>query len=168
MEADIRKLARRRGDSDSESEQERKAKKAKGPSALQQELAKYSKGPKTSKKGARKDESDILAALSNFRSKIRNNEDDAPQLDSDGDRDAKEDDSAETQEREVDDDVGWLRHRLNFPKDDGSTTAQAMDHYEVIDPRARGKQAQDEEKERKQNQRRAGPSQVFRAGPPRR
>ncbi|KAG8916991.1 Peptidyl-prolyl isomerase cwc27 [Tulasnella sp. 417] len=165
MESDIRKLTRRHGDSDSENE--RAGKKAKGPSLLEQELAKYSKGRGgAGKKGKKKDESDVLAALSSFRSKLRDAPDDDEKMDIDGSNDAKEPNVNPTDDQEgveVDNDTEWLSHRLHFPKDNKETDEQALDHYEVIDPRARGRQAKDEEKERKQG-RRGGPSKVFRPG----
>ena len=51
---------------------------------------------------------------------------------------------------EVDDDVDWLRHRLHFASDGGAESARAEYDYEVIDPRARGAKAKEEEMERKQ------------------
>jgi len=163
MEADIRRMAKRRGDSDSENE--KVTKKPKGPSLLEQGLAKYSKSRGTaSKKGQRKDESDTLAALSSFRSKIRDLEEDDEAA---GPSDAMEVDAAEeageAEGLEVDDDRDWIRHRLHFKKDDAAVTQQAQDHYEVIDPRARGRQAADEQRERRQQQKDKGPSKVFRA-----
>lgn len=174
MEADIKKLSRRHGDSDDEAERERAAKKAKGPSALEQELAKYSRGRTAgAKKGQKKDEGDVLALLSNFRSKIR----DAPAGDDDVDMDTGDDahgdggdkdkagDEEEMESLEVDDDRDWLSHRLKFPKTvDLEEQSKAQDHYEVIDPRARGRQAKDEEKDRKGSQRKGGPNNASRGG----
>ena len=56
-------------------------------------------------------------------------------------------------ELEVDDDVEWLRHRLQFPKDNGQESARAEHDYEVIDPRARGARAKEEERTRKRDAR---------------
>ena len=52
---------------------------------------------------------------------------------------------------EVDNDIEWLRHRLEFPKDDGQESARAEHDYEVIDPRARGARAKEEERARKKD-----------------
>ena len=52
---------------------------------------------------------------------------------------------------EVDDDVEWLSHQLQFPKDNGQESARAEHDYEVIDPRARGARAKEEEKARKKD-----------------
>lgn len=152
MEEDIRKLSRRRGDSDSETE--RAAKRPKGPSAYQLEIAKYKKSKPSLKKG-KKDESDVLAALSSFRTKLRGVGDDE-------EGGAGNETAPDAEEVEVDDDREWLNHRLHFPKGNEEVNQQAQDHYEVIDPRARGKKAIEEEKARKQ-ERRGGPSKVFRA-----
>ncbi|KAG8893983.1 Peptidyl-prolyl isomerase cwc27 [Tulasnella sp. 403] len=166
MEEDIRKLTRRRGESDSEDEKRHASKKSKGPSLLEQELAKYAKGKHTAKKG-KKDESDILAALSSFRSKLRNapEDDEMDEGDGKGKKAASEEPIGDdATNMEVDDDRDWLSHRLHFPRDDQETTEQALDHYEVIDPRARSRQARDEERERKQYQKRGGPSKAFQPG----
>ncbi|KAG8993931.1 Peptidyl-prolyl isomerase cwc27 [Tulasnella sp. JGI-2019a] len=170
MEADIKKLSRRHGDDSDEDEAERQraAKKAKGPSALEQELAKYSKGRTAGgKKGQKRDEGDVLAKLSSFRSKIR----DAP---GGGDDDGMDGEGGEEKDKtvgneevegvEIDDDRDWLSHRLKFSKTmDLEEQSKAQDHYEVIDPRERGRQAKNEEKDRK-GQRKGGPSKVFNAG----
>jgi len=52
---------------------------------------------------------------------------------------------------EIDDDVEWLGHRLEFPKDNGQESARAEHDYEVIDPRARGARAKEEEKARRKD-----------------
>ncbi|KII87131.1 hypothetical protein PLICRDRAFT_55168 [Plicaturopsis crispa FD-325 SS-3] len=153
MEASIRKLARRHdGDDDDEPR-----KKAKGPSALEAELARYAKGRGLhSKKGnRRKDEGDVLAALNSFRGKLKGSALGDVTM---GDADADEAEEKEKEERppgeedpgmEVDDDAGFLGHALHFPKDDGEESRKAERDYEVIDPRARGAQAKEEERERK-------------------
>lgn len=142
---------------DSPSAEERNAKKAKGPSALEQELAKYSKN-KGKKSGKRKDESDLLATLSNFRSKLQEA---STAMDVD---EAEKGDGMEDieQEVDVDDDRDWLTHKLHFPKDNTEINEQAIDHYEVIDPRARSRQIREERKERRED--RPGRSQAFRPG----
>ncbi|KAH0836485.1 cyclophilin-like protein [Lanmaoa asiatica] len=72
MEAEIRKLTRRReGGEDSDEEAERKKAKMQ-KSYLAEELAKYSKGRGLHKKGkGRKDEGDVLAAMNKFRGMLQ-------------------------------------------------------------------------------------------------
>jgi peptidyl-prolyl cis-trans isomerase SDCCAG10 len=156
MEADIRKLARRREGNNSDDEHAKK--KAKSKSYLQEELAKYTKGRGSSKKdGKRKDEGDVLAALSSFRNKLQSSML-ASVADEPVDADAEmEDANAEPKPAgegdpgmEVDDDRGFMGHALHFPKDDGEESRKAERDYEVIDPRQRGARAREEERERKQ------------------
>ncbi|KAJ7230376.1 cyclophilin-like protein [Mycena pura] len=169
MEAEIRMLARRRdGDSDDEL---RKPKKSKSTSYLEEGLAQYAKGRGLHRKGVRRDETDVLAALSAFRGKLAS----APvEPDADaegGGGEAEEGDGAgddgevteappppalgaeEDAGMEVDDDAGFMGHALHFPKDDGEETRKAERDYEVIDPRLRGARAKEEERERKRAQR---------------
>ncbi|KAF8331731.1 uncharacterized protein EI90DRAFT_3289373 [Cantharellus anzutake] len=40
---------------------------------------------------------------------------------------------------EVDNDTGWISHRLEFPKNDRAETHRAEHDYEVIDPRAKAR-----------------------------
>jgi peptidyl-prolyl cis-trans isomerase SDCCAG10 len=153
MEADIRKLAKRRDGDDSDDEPLKKKPKQ---SFLQQELDKYSKGRGLQKKGRdgkRKDEGDVLAALNSFRGKLKSSmavdegvdEDGGEGLDTGmGGRVGEEDPGIE-----VDDDRGFMNHALHFPKDDGEESRKAVRDYEVIDPRQRGAQAKEEERERK-------------------
>ena len=153
MEADIRKLARKARGADSDEEP---AKKRPKKSYLEEEVAKYAKSRgvhKKGKDGKRKDEGDVLAALNNFRSKLKNI---APESDA-------ADESGETTEQppapgapeqedpglEVDDDVGFMSHLLHFPKDNSEEVMKAERDYEVIDPRQRGARAREEERERK-------------------
>ena len=72
MEAEIRRLTRRReGGEDSDEEAERKKAKTQ-KSYLAEELAKYSKGRGLQKKGkGRKDEGDVLAAMNKFRGMLQ-------------------------------------------------------------------------------------------------
>lgn len=160
MEADIRKLARRRGDggdSDDELEAMRKAKK--GKSYLEEELARYAKGKGLHKKGRRRDEGEVLAMLSSFRGKLASaggEESAAGDEDMDGAAEEKDVEAAapvlaydEDPGMEVDDDAGFMSHTLHFPKDDGEETRKAERDYEVIDPRQRGARAKEEERERK-------------------
>ncbi|KAJ7498195.1 cyclophilin-like domain-containing protein [Mycena galericulata] len=171
MEAEIRSLARRRGggdgDSDDELEALRRTKKTKTTSYLEEELARYAKGRGLHAKGKRRDEGDVLAALSAFRGKLAGVAvDDAMEGDADVDADAgrKEDGEEEGKEEapklgwdedpgiEVDDDAGFMGHALRFPKDDGEESRKAERDYEVIDPRQRGARAKEEERERKRAQ----------------
>lgn len=152
MEADIRKLTKRRDGNDSDDDGPTK-KKVK-MSYLEAELAKYSKGRGLNKKGKRKDEGDVLAALNSFRSQLKSSsaangvgEDDVgvdEEPSGDGGRPVGEDPGVE-----IDDDRGFMSHALRFPKDDGEESRKAERDYEVIDPRQRGARAKAEERERK-------------------
>jgi peptidyl-prolyl cis-trans isomerase SDCCAG10 len=134
MQAKIRKLDKRRAGSDSDdSDDDAPRKKRSGPSFLDQEVAKNSTG-RRGKRGNKKDEDDVLSALSNFTGKIRKaGGDDLP-------RDEEEPKSAEEQRRldddtgglEVDDDVGFLSHALKALKDDNAEqTRRAESDYTV-------------------------------------
>ncbi|KAJ6621530.1 cyclophilin-like domain-containing protein [Mycena sp. CBHHK59/15] len=154
METEIRKLARRRGDggdSDDELEAMRKAKKSK--SYLEEELARYAKGKGLHKKGKRRDEGNVLAALSSFRGKLASVAvaDDVlgEEAANDGETEAPKLGLDEDPGMEVDDDAGFMSHALRFPKDDGEETRKAERDYEVIDPRQRNARAKEEERERK-------------------
>lgn len=151
MEAEIRKLARRRDGNDSDDEpSKKKAKK----SYWQEEIAKYSKGRGVSKKGKKKDEGDVLAALNSFRGKLKSSTFDST---NDADEDAGEAGGEKSELPagdedpgiEVDNDRGFLSHALHFPKDNGEESKKAERDYEVIDPRERGAKAKEQEMERK-------------------
>ncbi|KAF9244174.1 cyclophilin-like domain-containing protein [Melanogaster broomeanus] len=175
MEAEIRKLTRRRnGDVDSDEEAERrKAKKPK--SYLEEELAKYSKGRGLHKKGkGKKDEGQVLAALDKFRGMLHATSTSSWAADDDeGEGERDKDVTGEGGESkagdgedagmEVDDDRGFMSHELYFAKDDGEETRKAERDYEVIDPRQRGARAREEERERKRATRgRNGPGRPRR------
>ncbi|KAI0924977.1 hypothetical protein AcW2_005694 [Taiwanofungus camphoratus] len=148
MEAEIRKMARRGGD-DSDDEPARKKSKK---SFLEEEMAKYAKGRGIHKKGKRKDEEGVLAALSSFRSKIKSTGPEIPeveQLQADSEKPEDKLPGEEDPGVEVDDDTGFLTHALHFPKDNDEEVAKAERDYEVIDPRQRGARAREEERERK-------------------
>ncbi|KAF8074661.1 cyclophilin-like domain-containing protein [Lyophyllum atratum] len=153
MEAEIRRLTKRRDGDDSDDEQTRKKAKK---SYLQEELDKYAKGRGLHKKGKRRDEGDVLAALSSFRGKLKSNatmggddvDVDAHDRAGDADKEMKGE-GAEDMGMEVDDDRGFMSHALHFPKDDGEESRKAERDYEVIDPRQRGAKAKEEERERK-------------------
>ena len=164
MEADIRRLTKRRDEDDSEDETtKKKAKK----SYLQQELDKYAEARRSNRKGKRKDEGDVLAALNSFRGKLKNNtsgadaeavseSNKAVENGDEGDQETKPVGQGEDVGMEVDDDRGFMNHALHFPKDDGEETRKAERDYEVIDPRQRGAKAKEEERERKRQMKARG------------
>lgn len=143
MEADIRKLAKRQAGEDSDDEPAHK--KAKSKSALEEELARYakSKGVHSKKPNARrKDESDILAAMNSFRTRLQQSLPDKPAEPADEDKGEEEGEMAgEEPPMEVDRDAGFLSHQLNFPKDNAEEVQKAERDYEVSPrfphPRAR-------------------------------
>ncbi|EIN09466.1 cyclophilin-like protein [Punctularia strigosozonata HHB-11173 SS5] len=151
MEADIRKLARRTGDESDDEPARKKPKK----SYLDEELSKYAKGKGIHSKkvqGKRKNEGDILATLNKFRSKLQQSS-----VEDKGDEAGEDETDAagapqatgEDPGVEVDTDAGFLGHLLHFPKDNSEEVQKAERDYEVIDPRARGARAKEEERERK-------------------
>lgn len=160
MEAEIRKLTRRReGGEDSDEEAERKKAKTQ-KSYLAEELAKYSKGRGLHKKGkGRKDEGDVLAAMNKFRDMLQastwGTDEGEAEVNGNGGGNGEGDGEGETMPQgevegmEVDDDRGFMNHALHFPKDDGEETRKAERDYEVIDPRQRSARAREEERERK-------------------
>ena len=145
MEAEIRKLQRRRDSDDEDEVSQKKVKK----SYLNEELAKYAKGKGLHKKGKKKDEGDVLAALNSFRGKLQSSMpvDEPEPDDTAGGEGGKGVEDGE--EMEVDNDTGFMTHALRFPKDNGEETVKAERDYEVIDPRQRGAKAKEEERERK-------------------
>ncbi|THH17834.1 hypothetical protein EW146_g3042 [Bondarzewia mesenterica] len=153
MEAEIKKLSKRRNGDDSDEETSKK--KAKSKSYLEEELAKYSKGRGLHRKDKKKDESDILATLTSFRSKLKSA---APAGDANATEEVKPEPgdvppTGENEEgMEVDDDTGFLSHILDFPKGNDEEMQKAERDYEVIDPRKRGARAKEEERERKRVQ----------------
>lgn len=169
MEAEIRKLTRRReGGEDSDEEAEKKKVKTQ-KSYLTEELAKYSKGKGLHKKGkGRKDEGDVLATMNKFRGMLQASSTSAWGVDGEdeaggnGDADGEGEEGVKLQAQdegmEVDDDRGFMNHALHFPKDDGEETRKAERDYEVIDPRQRSARAREEEKERKRATRGRGGS----------
>jgi peptidyl-prolyl cis-trans isomerase SDCCAG10 len=151
MEADIRKLSRKvRGDDSDDEPAKKKPKK----SYLEEEMAKYNKSRNAHPKGKdgkrKKDEGDVLAALSSFRNKLKSTTADTRE---DEDMLAAEGAPVVVGEEdpglEVDDDVGFMSHLLHFPKDNSEEVMKAERDYEVIDPRQRGARAKEEERERK-------------------
>ena len=171
MEADIRNLVHRSRQHRSNSEDdEPKSKKTKSePSPLQQELAKYSKGKRSAKgkgKGKERDEADLLAALDQFRSRLKKNasteESSSAHRIDDGMVPPGTQDGEEAG-LEVDDDSGWMKQRLEFPKDNDAETYRAEHDYDVIDPRAKARDIREEERERKRA-RRSEVGRAFRKG----
>jgi peptidyl-prolyl cis-trans isomerase SDCCAG10 len=154
IEADLRRLSRRRDGNSSDDEPSKKKIKK---SYLEEELAKYSKGKGLSKKGKRKDEGDVLAALNSFRGKLKGSMFEGLRSEDDDDKTGGDTDEGkpelpmgeEDPGMEVDDDQGFLSHALHFPKDDGEESRKAERDFEVIDPRERGAKAKEEERERK-------------------
>jgi len=149
MEAEVKRLARTRDGGDSE--EERKAKKTKNKSQLEEELAKYEKSRGVHRKGRKKDESDVLAALAGFRSKLQTSVaagEDEEAMDVSADETEAGTQVIETG-IEVDSDRGFMRHLLQFPKGNEAEVQKAEREYEVIDPRARGAQARQEARDRK-------------------
>jgi len=156
MESEIRKLQKRRdgNDSDDSDTAANRAKRTK-KSYLSEELAKYSKGRGLHKKGKKRNEGDVLAALNSFRGKLQStmSVDEGPA----GEGVAANDDGGDKRElgageeeagMEVDDDTGFMGHALHFAKDNTEETKAERD-YEVIDPRVRSAKAKEEERERK-------------------
>lgn len=154
MEAEIRKISKKRSGYDSDEEMyKKKAKK----SHLEEELAKYDKSRglhKKGKDGRKKDEGDVLKALESFRGKLKSTmfvDDEPPKADDDAMETGETEGGAPNDEEglEIDDDQGFMSHALRFPKDNTEETDKAERDYEVIDPRQRGARAKEEERERK-------------------
>ncbi|KAJ9092856.1 hypothetical protein QFC19_008580 [Naganishia cerealis] len=128
MQAKLRKLEKRQTGSDSDDsdnddsdDQREKKRKRAGPSTLDQELAKYANARRGNRKGVRKDEDDVLAALSSFTSKIRKSDPQAGDQMEDSHPGEQKDKGVETGAEEegldVDDDVGWMSHALKAVND---------------------------------------------------
>lgn len=156
LEQEIRKLNSKRVGENSDSENERK-KKTKH-SFLDEELAKYEKGRGLkAKKGGKgkkqKDEVDVLARMSSFKSKLGSLSYDEVEESAEG-KDAGDD----AEGVEVDNDIDFLGHRLLFPKGNEEEVNKAERDYEVIDPRKRGAQAKQEDRDRRRQSRQTGKS----------
>ena len=140
VESEIRRPAKKRDGDPSDGEHKKKAKK----SYLEEELANYSIGrglQKKGKDGKRKDEGDMLAALSSFRGKLQRSMliDEEPEEEG-ADKGEGEGAGADVAGMEVDDDRGFMGHVSHFLKDNGEETQKAERDYEVIAPRARAKE----------------------------
>lgn len=123
-------MSKRQNGEDSDDEPSKK--KVKQKSYLEEELAKYAKGRGQKKKDKRKDESDVLAALSNFRSKLHSSmpvDDDVipdfGETATEGKPPAEEL-GGEDPGIEVDDDVGFLGHALHFVRVSGHCMARSL------------------------------------------
>ena len=162
MEAEIRKLTRKaQGDHDSDDERQKKKPKK---SYLEEEMAKYenargvhAKGKGKDGKRKARDEDNVLAALSSFRSKLQRvaiePERPANTEQEDATNGGQPGELGEVEEAmEVDNDVGFMAHALHFAKDNTEEVIKAERDYEVIDPRQRGARAREEEKERRRAQ----------------
>ncbi|KAK4683823.1 peptidyl-prolyl cis-trans isomerase SDCCAG10, partial [Tremellales sp. Uapishka_1] len=162
MQDSLRKLKKRTGensDSDSDTSSMRRRKKRRGPSYLDQELAKYSKGrgraADRARKGRREDDEDLLNEMGRFSHKIQEVEyGDDGGVDADGMHGEDEEDGEDT--LEVDDDVGWMSHKLRFAADEKETSRRAEEDYTVIDPRAKAKELADKSRSQRDGQRRGG------------
>jgi peptidyl-prolyl cis-trans isomerase SDCCAG10 len=148
MESEVKRLARRRDGGDSD--EERNMKKTKNKTQLEEQLAKYEKGRGVHRKGHKKDESDVLAALAGFRSKLQTSsvvedEDETMDVSIEAGTQSIEGEAG----MEVDNDRGFMGHSLQFPKGNEEEVRKAEREYEVIDPRVRGAQARQEERDRK-------------------
>jgi len=143
----------------SDSEDERAKRKRKNTSYLDEEFARYEKsrglkGKRDMKGKKMRDEGDILAKMSAFKSKIK---DVLPEGDADEAPAGEGADVVETEKvggeegagMEVDDDTGFLSHQLSFPKGNEEEVSKAERDYEVIDPRQRGARAREEEREKR-------------------
>ncbi|KAH9026370.1 cyclophilin-like protein [Lactarius pseudohatsudake] len=150
MEAEVKRLARQRDGEDSD--EDRNVKKAKKRSQLDEELAKYQKGRGVHRKGQNKDESNVLAVLAGFRSKLQTSvtaQDEADQELGGAAGGVGEQAIEGGTGIELDNDRGFMGHLLNFPKGNEEEVQKAEREYEVIDPRVRSAQARQEERERK-------------------
>lgn len=159
MQDDLRILKKRAGDasdSGSDSETRRKKRRA-GTSYLGQELSKYTAGRGRSsaragnKRGKREEEDDLLKEMGKFSKKVAL-ADEEEEADQGGATDIEE--AVAGEGMELDDDVGWMRHRLKFVVDEKELTRRAEDEYSVIDPRAKARSLAEEQKKEKENQRR--------------
>lgn len=134
MQEDLRMLKKRRGeDSDSDSDtSSTRARRRKGPSYLEQELAKYSKGrgraaTRHSRKGRRDDDDDLMRDLDIFSKRVlQADDDDEPREDYGDDEGGIGLDGVE-----VDKDVGWMKHALKFAHEVSDETRRAEDEYDV-------------------------------------
>ncbi|KAL7414316.1 hypothetical protein BDY24DRAFT_35005 [Mrakia frigida] len=145
LESSLRASKSKRARSPSDSPPPTKSK----TSHLQDTLASYSRGRGGSGgaskgKGKAKEEDDILAMLGSFRKKMQS----APKGNAAGERGEGEEKGSDEEEgegegREVDNDEGWMGHRLIEERDEKAAeqTRRAETDYEVIDTRGKAQQA---------------------------
>ena len=146
MQDDLRQLKKRSGqasdsDSDSDSARRRKTK----VSYLEEELARYSKGrgraalKAGNRRGRKDDDDDLLAEMGRFSKRVAmagdddgdDDDDDNDHLEGNGDEAGLAEMLGGEESREVDDDVGWLKHKLKFVVDEKELTRRAEDEYAV-------------------------------------
>jgi peptidyl-prolyl cis-trans isomerase SDCCAG10 len=135
MEANLRKMSRRRSGSP-ESADEQDAKRRKGPSVLEAELAGYTRGRSAKGKGKGKNEDDVLAALGLFSKKLSGAPKEKASTFTGDSADAPNDNDGDVQADEgldVDDDLGWMSHKLVEVRTDrdAEVTRRAEADYEV-------------------------------------
>ncbi|KAF8331762.1 uncharacterized protein EI90DRAFT_3123404 [Cantharellus anzutake] len=84
----------------------------------------------------------LLATLDWFKARPRDARVEGPSSNCMGEDDTKPGEMGEGGEEaalEVDNDTGWISHRLEFPKNDRAETHRAEHDYKVIDPRAKAR-----------------------------
>ncbi|KIR60496.1 peptidyl-prolyl isomerase CWC27 [Cryptococcus bacillisporus CA1873] len=163
MEEDLRRLKKRSGSlSDSNSDSSSRARR-KGPSYLEQELAKYASNRgraamKAGNKRSRRDEEeDILVEMRKFSSRVMQAEDEPEEEQAEGIEEGETKEGTgigavmaeEEGGIEVDDDIGWLKHKLKFHVNEKELTRRAEDEYAVIDPRAKARDLQEKPDKKK-------------------
>ena len=147
MQEDLRRLKKRAGDgSDSDSDSDRARRKRNKKSYLEEELARYASGrgraagKAGNRKGRRDEEDDLLKEMGKFSKRVAlaEVEDEEDGLvtgevaEGEGDGGLAEIlGLREAPGQEVDDDVGWMRHRLKFVVDEKELTRRAEDEYAV-------------------------------------
>lgn len=155
MQAKLRALDKRRtaaagggeesdddDDDDAEDAGGASKKRRTGPSFLEQELAKYAAGRKGKRKGGKRDEDDVMAALSSFTGKLKRRADEDDDVDEQRGDDGSHgkqadvglhlDDREDVEGIEVDDDVDFLKHALRAETErDLSESRRAESDYTV-------------------------------------
>lgn len=132
-------------------------------------MAKYEKsrgikGKRDEKGKKTRDEGDILAQMDAFKSRLKHtiiesdDEGERQQANHEPGREVGKEEGEEVSANanpeeesamEVDNDTGFLGHKLYIPKDNSEEVMKAERDYEVIDPRKRSARAREEEKARK-------------------
>lgn len=133
MEANLRKLSRRRSGSP-DPDDDKDAKRRKGPSVLEAELASYTRGRKSKGKGKSNDDDDVLAALGLFTKKMSSAPKDKATTFKGDSADAPQEEEEQSGEGlDVDDDLGWMGHKLVEVRTgkDAEVSRRAEADYEV-------------------------------------